>query len=134
MTKYRSKYINLMTHGHRCEIVISSYVFKWHDRFTYKVMSEFSCKVMSKVKYRWLERIVNCLRTKFPEKKGMALGKVLLVTLGRYLNERTLTLSKKDLDAVVHGSEAERVEIGLETVELINGEKLLFNLKETTIL
>lgn len=64
----------------------------------------------------------------------MAQGKVLLVTLGRYLNERTLTLSKKDLDAVVHGSEAERVEIGLETVELINGEKSLFNLKETTIL
>ena len=53
----------------------------------------------------------------------MALGKALLLALVRDLNEIVLTLLEKDLDAVVHESESETKETGLETVELRNGGK-----------
>ena len=37
MTKYRSNYINALSHRHWCEIHINSNGFKRHDRFTNNV-------------------------------------------------------------------------------------------------
>ena len=53
----------------------------------------------------------------------MALGKGLLLALVRDVNQIALTLLEKDLDAVVHDSEEETKETGLEPVELSNGGK-----------
>ena len=59
----------------------------------------------------------------------------MLLALVRDLNERTLTLLEKDLDAVVHEIEDETDETGLKTVELSNGRKSAwFKLKDTPIL
>ena len=59
----------------------------------------------------------------------MALGKGLLAALGRYLSKRALTLSEKDLDAVVYANEVEAEETGLQTVKLTNwGKSVLLNL------
>ena len=98
-------------------------------------MFEFSWKVMSKIKYERLKGSCKCLRAKFPGQKRVAPGKDLLLALVRDLNERALTLLEKNLDAVVHESEKEREETGLETVEFSNGVKSVwFNLKDTAIL
>ena len=81
------------------------------------------------------ERLCKWLGAKFLEQKQLALGKGLLLVLVRDLNEIALTLLEKDLDAVVHESESETKETGLETVELGNGGKSAwFNLKDTAIL
>ena len=81
------------------------------------------------------KRLCKCLGAKFLEQKQLALGKGLLLDLIRDLNEIDLTLLEKDLDAVVHESESETKETGLETVELRNGGKSAwFNLKYTAIL
>ena len=78
-------------------------------------MFEFSWNVTSKIKYKQLGGIMLMIRSNVSRKK--------------------VKNSRKDLDAVVHGSEAEAEETGLETVELSNGGKLpLFNLKDTAIL
>ena len=69
------------------------------------------------------KRLFKCLGAKFLEQKQLALGKGLLLDLVRDLNEIDLTLLEKDLDAVVHESESETKETGLETVELRNGGK-----------
>ena len=81
------------------------------------------------------EGLCKCLRAKFPGKTWMALGISLLLSLVKDLNEIALTLLEKDLNAVVHESEAKTKEAGLDTVELSNGGKsTLFNLKDTAIL
>ena len=67
------------------------------------------------------EGLCECSGARFPGQKRMALGKDLLLALVKDLNERVLTLLEKDLDAVVHESEEETEETGLETVELSNG-------------
>ena len=65
----------------------------------------------------------------------VALGNGLPLALVRDLNERALTLLKKDLDIVVHESKEKTEETGLETVELSNeGKSAWFNLKDTAIL
>ena len=69
------------------------------------------------------EGLCKWLGAKFPGKKRVAIGKGLLLALGRDLNEIALTLLEKDLDAVVKGSKEETEETGLETVELCNGGK-----------
>ena len=48
------------------------------------------------------ERLCKFLGTKFPGKKQVAQGKVLLLASVRYLNDIALTLMQKDLDSVVH--------------------------------
>ena len=53
----------------------------------------------------------------------MALGNGLPLALVRDLNERALTLLKKDLDIVVHERKEKTEETGLETVELSNEGK-----------
>ena len=81
------------------------------------------------------EGLCKCLGATFPGQKRLALGKGLLLALVRDLNEIALTLLEKDLDAVVHESEEETEETGLETVELSNvGKSAWFNLKDTAIL
>ena len=69
------------------------------------------------------EGLCKCLGTKFPGQKRVTLGEGLLLALARNLNERALILLEKDLDAVLHESEEETKETGLETVELSNGGK-----------
>ena len=81
------------------------------------------------------EELLRCLGEKFPGKKASGQGEGLLLTLGKDLNERALKLSEKDLDSVAHGSEAEKVETCLETIELSNEEKsALFNWEDAAIL
>ena len=58
--------------------------------------------------------------SKVSRKKASGLRKSFISSLGRDLNEIALTLLEKDLDAVVHGGEAETEEIGLETVEVMD--------------
>ena len=67
------------------------------------------------------EGLCKYLGVKFSGQKRVAQGKDFLLALLRDLNERALTLLEKYLDAVVHESEEETEETGLETVELSNG-------------
>ena len=74
------------------------------------------------------------------EKRGsksspVVLGKGLSLALIRDLNERALTLLKKDLDIVVHDGKEKTEETGLERIELSSRVKSAwFNLKDTAIL
>ena len=70
-------------------------------------MSEFIWKVTSKTKHKQLGSTVHMVRTKFPGKNRVALGKGFLLALVGDLNERALTLLEKDLDVVVHKSKEE---------------------------
>ena len=98
MTKYRSNYINTLTHGHGWETLIKSDRFKRHGRFTNNVVFDFSWNVTSKIKYeRDWERLFKCLGAKSPGKEQVALGKGLLLALVRDLNEIALTLLEKTL-------------------------------------
>ena len=81
------------------------------------------------------EGLCKCLEAKFPGPKWVALEKGLLLALVRDLTEVALTLLEKYLYAVIHESEEEIEETGLETVDLSRGEKSAwFNLKDTDIL
>ena len=123
MRKYRSNYINTLTHRRGCQIHIKSNGLKRKDRFTNNVMFEFSWNVTCKIKYKRLGKILQMLRAKFPGEKQVPLGKGLSLALVRDLNERALTLLEKDLDIVVHESKEKTEETGLETVELSNEGK-----------
>ena len=123
MTKYRSNYINTLTHRHGCQIHINSDGLKRNDRFTNNVTFEFSWNVTNKIKYKRLGGLCKCLEQSFQEKSKCGTGKGLSLTLVRDLNERALTLLEKDLDIVVHESKEKTEETGLETVELSNGGK-----------
>ena len=71
---------------------------------------------------------------KFLQKRRVPQGKSLLAALGRNWYKKALTLSEKDLEAVVHGSVVETEELGLNTVKLCNWIKpVLINSKDTAI-
>ena len=56
------------------------------------------------------EGLCKCLGAKFLGQQRVALGKGWLLALVTDLNDKTLTLLEKDLDAVVHESEEETEE------------------------
>ena len=58
MAKQRTDYINKLKQRHGYKTRINSNWFKRHDRFTNKVMFEFSWTVTNKIKYEQLIRIV----------------------------------------------------------------------------
>ena len=96
MTKYRSNYINTLTHRHGCETPIKSGRFKRHGRFTNSVVFDFNWNVTSKIKYeRDWERLFKRLGAKSPGKERVALGKGLLLAVVRDLNEIALSLLEK---------------------------------------
>ena len=96
MTKYRSNYINTLTHRHGWETLIKSDRFKRHSRFTNNVVFDFSWNVTSKIKFeRDWERLFKRLGAKSPGKERVALGKGLLLAVVRDLNEIALTLLEK---------------------------------------
>ena len=76
-------------------------------RFTNNVRFEFSWNITSKIKYKWLGRIVNMLRSEVSRTEVSHPRKRSLLALVKNLNERALTLLGKDFDAVVHNSEEE---------------------------
>ena len=100
MTKYRSNYINTLTHRHGCEIDINSNGFKQHDIFTNNAMFEPSWIVMSKSNASIWEGLYKCVGATFPGQKRVALGKAP-------------NLLEKHLDGVVHESKEEAGETGL---------------------
>ena len=67
-------------------------------------------------------------------KKASGPRKKIISNIRKKFKQKTLTLSEKDLEAVVHGSVAETEELGLDTVKLSNWVKsVLINSKDTTI-
>ena len=56
----------------------------------------------------------------------MALRKSLLLALVRDLNERAITLLEKDFNTVIHETKQETKETGLETVESMLSQIIIF--------
>ena len=93
-----------------------------------------SWNVTIKIKDERFWRIVQMLRSKVSRKEESSPRRRFISSIKKKFKRKSTSFIRKDLNAIVNGDEAERQEIGLETVVLGNGGRsVLFRLKDTTI-